>query len=29
MFEARGFEVVGETRAVASKRPRLVMRRTL
>jgi hypothetical protein len=29
MFEAFGFEVVGDTRAVASKRPRLVMHRTL
>jgi hypothetical protein len=29
MFEACGFEVVGDTRAVASKRPRLVMHRTL
>jgi GNAT superfamily N-acetyltransferase len=27
MFEKAGFEVVGETRAVASKLPRLVMRR--
>ena len=29
MFEACGFEVVGETKAIASKKPRLVMRRTL
>lgn len=29
MFERVGFEVVGETRAVASGRPRLVMRRDL
>ncbi|MGA9746375.1 MAG: GNAT family N-acetyltransferase [Nocardioides sp.] len=29
MFEAVGFEVVGQTDAVASKLPRLVMRRTL
>lgn len=29
MFEAAGFEVVGETEAVASKMPRLVMRRTI
>lgn len=29
MFEAAGFEVIGETDAVASKLPRLVMRRTL
>ncbi len=29
MFEAAGFEVVGRTKAVASKLPRLVMRRTL
>ena len=29
MFEKAGFEVVGETDAVASKRPRLVMRRAL
>lgn len=29
MFEAVGFEVVGETKAVASRMPRLVMRRTL
>jgi GNAT superfamily N-acetyltransferase len=29
MFEAVGFEVVGVTDAVASKMPRLVMRRTL
>jgi GNAT superfamily N-acetyltransferase len=29
MFEACGFEVVGRTDAVASKMPRLVMRRTL
>ena len=28
MFEAVGFEVVGETDAVASRLPRLVMRRT-
>lgn len=28
MFESAGFEVVGETDAVASKMPRLVMRRT-
>lgn len=29
MFEKVGFEVIGETKAVASKMPRLVMRRTL
>lgn len=29
MFESCGFEVVGQTGAVASKMPRLVMRRTL
>lgn len=29
MFEAAGFEVIGTTDAVASKMPRLVMRRTL
>ena len=29
MFENAGFAVVGETRAQASKMPRLVMRRTL
>ena len=29
MFDAAGFEVVGQTDAVASKMPRLVMRRTL
>jgi GNAT superfamily N-acetyltransferase len=29
MFEKAGFEVVGTTGAVASKMPRLVMRRTL
>ena len=29
MFERAGFEVIGETDAVASKMPRLVMRRTL
>lgn len=29
MFEKAGFEVIGETEAVASKMPRLVMRRTL
>ncbi len=29
MFEAAGFEVVGRTDAIASKMPRLVMRRTL
>ena len=29
MFEKRGFEVVGETDAVASKMPRLIMRRAL
>lgn len=29
MFEPHGFEVVGETDAVASKLPRIVMRRTL
>ncbi len=29
MFEKVGFEVVGRTDAVASKMPRLVMRRTL
>jgi GNAT superfamily N-acetyltransferase len=29
MFEKAGFEVVGTTDAVASKLPRLVMRRTL
>jgi GNAT superfamily N-acetyltransferase len=29
MFERAGFEVVGETRALASKRPRLVMRRVV
>jgi hypothetical protein len=29
MFERAGFEVVGRTDAVASKLPRLVMRRVL
>ena len=29
MFERAGFEVIGTTDAVASKMPRLVMRRTL
>ncbi|MDF1705082.1 MAG: hypothetical protein P1U38_09940 [Aeromicrobium sp.] len=29
MYERVGFEVVGQTDAVASKMPRLVMRRTL
>ncbi len=29
MFEQAGFEVIGSTKAVASKMPRLVMRRTL
>ncbi len=29
MFEAAGFEVIGETDAVASRLPRLVMRKTL
>ena len=29
MFERAGFEVVGTTDAVASKMPRIVMRRTL
>lgn len=29
MFERVGFEVIGQTDAVASKMPRLVMRRTL
>ena len=29
MFEKAGFEVVGSTDAVASRMPRLVMRRTL
>ena len=29
MFEAVGFEVVGQTDAVASKMPRLIMRRYL
>ena len=29
MFEAAGFSVVGQTNAVASKMPRLVMRRDL
>ncbi|MHA3700656.1 N-acetyltransferase family protein [Jatrophihabitans sp. YIM 134969] len=29
MFEKAGFEVVGQTDALASKRPRLIMRRTL
>jgi hypothetical protein len=29
MFERAGFEVVGTTKAVASKMPRIVMRRTL
>lgn len=29
MFEGAGFEVIGTTKAVASKMPRLVMRREL
>lgn len=29
MFEKCGFEVIGTTKAIASRRPRLVMRRTL
>ena len=29
MFEPAGFEVIGETKAVASKMPRIIMRRTL
>jgi GNAT superfamily N-acetyltransferase len=29
MFERAGFEVIGQTQAVAASRPRLVMRRTL
>lgn len=29
MFERAGFEVIGRTDAIASKLPRLVMRRTL
>lgn len=29
MFEACAFDVIGQTKAIASKRPRLVMRRTL